>query len=477
MNFRFNFFRKLFILVCPLLALLRQEAFSQGVGINGTGAAPDSKAILDISSPNKGLLIPRMTTAQRDAIAAPPVGLQVYNLSTNMVDIFRGVVWESVSYVNSINVVKVSSLADLPPAVSGIITLDATKIYVVSGMINLSSSAINVNGAALRGNSPAKDGFASNVNGAVLRSTGKSVEVERLTINTSGSATKAYDFTDATGAEQCTLNGCQVTQSIAGLGVGNLSGFNSISLSGNVWACADGIKMSGATKQFVAAFNQITGLSTGSAFEFLAGGTYDYVEFSDNQFLFTGLTGITLAAGVVVDRGRLTVNFFSTPVGTLISGFDSFSAAWEMSQNTRLANSHSYGFIYMNENSTYTTIPAANTYVKVAGATTPVKLQRFTASASNRLTYVGRRNITAAMFVVIGGQSPANGTDIAIARNGVLIPVPNMTQRAVGNNVSFTVSMETEVDLVTGDYIELFIRNVTLTNNILVKDLQMRISD
>jgi len=62
-----------------LLALLFLSSYSaraQSVGV-GT-ATPDAKAALDIRATDKGLLIPRLTAAQRAAIAAPPQGLMVY---------------------------------------------------------------------------------------------------------------------------------------------------------------------------------------------------------------------------------------------------------------------------------------------------------------------------------------------------------------------------------------------------------------
>ena len=46
------------------------------VGIGTT--TPDGSAALDITSTTKGLLIPRMTNAQRLAIASPVAGLQLF---------------------------------------------------------------------------------------------------------------------------------------------------------------------------------------------------------------------------------------------------------------------------------------------------------------------------------------------------------------------------------------------------------------
>ncbi|MEN2993438.1 MAG: hypothetical protein ABDH91_07800 [Bacteroidia bacterium] len=57
------------------------------VGI-GT-ALPNDRAILEISATNRGLLIPRLTTAQRDAIPDPiPQGLLIYNVNTNCIEFF-----------------------------------------------------------------------------------------------------------------------------------------------------------------------------------------------------------------------------------------------------------------------------------------------------------------------------------------------------------------------------------------------------
>ena len=72
--------RQHFIIVCILIL---SSGVSAQVGINT--ASPHASAALDVTSVdnNKGLLPPRMTTGQRDAIASPASGLIIYNTTTN----------------------------------------------------------------------------------------------------------------------------------------------------------------------------------------------------------------------------------------------------------------------------------------------------------------------------------------------------------------------------------------------------------
>lgn len=76
------------------LAVISAEAYSQNVAINATGAAPAASAMLDVSSTTMGVLIPRMTTAQRTAIAAPATGLYVYDTTTGSFWYFDGTTWQ-----------------------------------------------------------------------------------------------------------------------------------------------------------------------------------------------------------------------------------------------------------------------------------------------------------------------------------------------------------------------------------------------
>jgi hypothetical protein len=87
-----NFTIILFLFIC-------QYAHSQGIGIGSTNP-PHPSAALDVNSTNKGLLIPRMTTTQRVAIASPLKGLLVFDNTTSSFWFYNGTVWEQASLNN-----------------------------------------------------------------------------------------------------------------------------------------------------------------------------------------------------------------------------------------------------------------------------------------------------------------------------------------------------------------------------------------
>ncbi len=61
-----------------LFTLLFSLTATAQVGINTDGSSPDGSAMLDVKSDAAGILIPRMTRAQRDAITSPATGLMIY---------------------------------------------------------------------------------------------------------------------------------------------------------------------------------------------------------------------------------------------------------------------------------------------------------------------------------------------------------------------------------------------------------------
>ena len=80
----------LLIFLCMVAA-----SHTQSVGIGTT--SPHASAQIDVSSTTKGILVPRMTSAQRGAIAAPAQGLLVYDTDTNSFWYHNGTIWTNLA--------------------------------------------------------------------------------------------------------------------------------------------------------------------------------------------------------------------------------------------------------------------------------------------------------------------------------------------------------------------------------------------
>ncbi len=76
---------------------LMVTARTQSLAINTDGSPADASALLDVKSTSKGLLPPRMTTAQRDLITTPAAGLVIFNSQTNSLQFYNGSVWVSLT--------------------------------------------------------------------------------------------------------------------------------------------------------------------------------------------------------------------------------------------------------------------------------------------------------------------------------------------------------------------------------------------
>jgi len=73
------------------------STFAQNIGISTTGATPNEYAILDIKSNSQGVLLPRMTTSQRESfdnnLGTSEKGMTVYDTDINTYCIWTGSTW------------------------------------------------------------------------------------------------------------------------------------------------------------------------------------------------------------------------------------------------------------------------------------------------------------------------------------------------------------------------------------------------
>ncbi len=83
-------------IICVLLTLVSIAAYTQGsVGIGTT--SPHASALLDVESLEKGVLVPRMSSAQRTIIPGAAAGLLVYDTDTQSFWHYSGTAWKNLA--------------------------------------------------------------------------------------------------------------------------------------------------------------------------------------------------------------------------------------------------------------------------------------------------------------------------------------------------------------------------------------------
>ena len=97
-----------------MIILFTAVTVNAQVGIGTT--TPNNSAALDITSTNKGLLMPRITTSNRNAIPNPATGLMVFDTDKGSVMFFDGSSWRALSFTDETKINPHSQSSSDPAA-------------------------------------------------------------------------------------------------------------------------------------------------------------------------------------------------------------------------------------------------------------------------------------------------------------------------------------------------------------------------
>jgi len=109
-------------------------------------------AIVEYESTDKGVLIPRMTAAQRNAITSPATGLMVYDISSNQFMYYNSSSWQPMSGGGGITLPYYNETS-ASGAVFHVQNDNATARYGLAGSVGINAEVLPANSAGVIGHS------------------------------------------------------------------------------------------------------------------------------------------------------------------------------------------------------------------------------------------------------------------------------------------------------------------------------------
>lgn len=346
---------QLILLLVLIQVITITNLTAQNIAVNATGNLPDTSAMLDVTSTNKGFLAPRMTTTQQNAIPLPAKGLLIFNTTDNAFRVNTGStsspVWTLLGAGNGNG--TVTSVAALTIGTTGTNILSSVATETTTPVITLN---IPTASATNRGALSFTDWSTFNSKQAAISLTttgtsgaatliGSTLNIPSYTSNTgtvtSASIVSANGFA-GTVATATTTPAITLRTTITGLLRGNGTAISAAT------ADTDFLTPTGSAANLTnfPIFNQNT---TGSAATFTTGRTIGITgDLTYTSPAFNGSANVTAAgtlATVNSDVGSFTnanVTVNAKGLVTAVSNGSS-SDAWNLTGNTVTAGSHFLG--------------------------------------------------------------------------------------------------------------------------------------
>jgi hypothetical protein len=376
----------------------------------------------------------------------------------------------------------VSVKADLPTAVSNVITLVDAYTYIIVDPIDLTGDRIVLGtNTVLEGFSPDNCFLTSTGLGAstpLLTST-TNVYIANITINNVGLALdlNAGTSTDVIEMSDVHFEGCT--------DMGAIDGYDhQLYLACDFGDAIDDV----GTLTFTGSVHEITfqncimHTAAGKIGLHLLGGLTVIDRF---QVLFSSWEVPATATGIQIETAATIptegLNLIAThfgDAGTYVNDITPGNHA-HFADCTGLKDSVEVSHYYMTANATATTIAVTSTPVKVAGTTVNDAItEKFTNSTTNRATYTGAITRDFTVQCVVSLESGNNkDIEVYVYKNGSASPGSSSHITTSGTGKGENVVVQSIVELATNDYVEIWVANDDDTTDVTVTALNMIIHD
>ena len=460
---------KLITLTLAIFASVTSVAIAQ-VGIGTVN--PEASSMLDITSTEKGMLTPRMTTVQRTAISSPANGLLVYDTTENAFYFYKSSAWSKIDSAKRSMHKLIQSEADLAAELTAgggsTYRLSTDTLYEINGTIAL-LHPIDLNNAYIIGFDTNEDILFKS--GGTMFSGTKGGSIKGVTLTApggtvfgiAGANTDNFIFRDSVVANSASVG------SISGFG---LTFVSIVQFVGNT----TGITYSNITKLLL---SNMGWLSTNAGTYETFTGNFNFIQKQGGFSEVNGSAiGIDVSSNPAVGTGVLTgVSFNGTSTQYVkrytsgsYTGFN-FNNAWTVNcpgipvESDEVATGNIYfngtitsGFLQSVSNNAEFNLTGNGS----SNSTSAVNLLRMSSPQNNRLQYLGKKTRTfqiSASLSVRGDVSTGDFYGFFIKKNGATgttLVETNTLMRVNNTSDINSLSISGTVELAPNDYIEIW---------------------
>jgi hypothetical protein len=374
--------------------------------------------------------------------------------------------------------VFVEQKSDLPTPVGGVITLADNVTYFFTGVVDLTGDRLlaGANTTILGGSSENCRIKSTGLVGTALITSTQSLPIRNITIeanvalNLSGDGvTSAIDWFGVNFTDCATIGVIEdyvnvIWQDCAILNSGGLTFDGSIGTIG-FSSCL---------------FNTGTG-QTAIILPATLTVTRRFRIIYSSFVVLSGETGINASTSATIpDESYIldTVNFSGG--GTYLTGISDANDQALFIRCVGIDNTFVNGQMYMQANTTATTVAATNTFYKVAGTTTASSDNSKYLHAANRLTNdspISRKYLVQATLSFESGNGNVCEFGFYDSTIGTVRTPSRTKSTANAAGKGENISLVCVVSHIAGDYIEVHAANTSATNNIIVTDMNVVITE
>ncbi|MFB3388294.1 hypothetical protein [Flavobacterium sp. LAR06] len=455
---------------------------------------PNASSVLDITSTTQGILAPRMTTVQRNAIASPADALLVYdtdvksfyyyNSTTSSWAILSGGTLPRLNFkrIRAGDNLAVVLAAELTAGAGAKYVLNANTLYEINGQV-VFNLPIDLNNAYLDG-LDANEDIIVKTSGVLFDGTAGG-SIRNLTITTPGAT--VFNLNAASSTSTFLLRDTIIANATS---VGTISGYGLVFLSiVNFSGNTNGITYNNIGQLLLS--NQAWFINNAGTYEKFTG-TFNLIE-KQGGFSNVGpgaygvdvsTAGLTISGDAVLESvvftGATPANYVKPYTTGTYTGYN-FNNSWsvraagiptETDANAvgDLAIDYAVG---TGIGVSFTNGANPSNIVRVGTGTTvstASNLFRFsTDGVPYRLKYLGKKKRIFQVTGSISFQVPAAGIYIIyIAKNGTIISQSKIYGRGAAASDIVVLPLNASTELNTNDYIEVFAQRYSGSNGDIV---------